>query len=203
MCASSGAAIIRTARSSPDTEVPVFPTIASRFNDPGVNRLFGAVLSSLEGKGTGKLPGLPTSGEEVALGADRVPLARSADPERAQPLPGGDRPGRPACARAARGAVEKARLAYSAVRILEISATMLRSLRPLERYPDSAIAEGAGDATLRGAAAELQPGARCDRRRRRGSAQILAGAPRRGPGRQLTSSRFEASHWPGRTSPRP
>src|SRR5690606_28935057 len=24
----------------PDTEVPVFPTVASRFNDPGVNRLF-------------------------------------------------------------------------------------------------------------------------------------------------------------------
>ena len=27
----------------PDAEIPVFPTIASRFNDPGVNRLFLAL----------------------------------------------------------------------------------------------------------------------------------------------------------------
>ena len=32
----------------PDTEVPVFPTIASRFNDPGVNHLFAEVCKSLD-----------------------------------------------------------------------------------------------------------------------------------------------------------
>ncbi len=30
----------------PDAELPVFPTIASRFNDPGVNRLFAAICTS-------------------------------------------------------------------------------------------------------------------------------------------------------------
>ncbi len=32
----------------PDDEVPVFPTIASRFNDPGVNRLFLALCAALD-----------------------------------------------------------------------------------------------------------------------------------------------------------
>ena len=33
----------------PDDEIPVFPTIASRFNDPGVNRLFAALCARLDG----------------------------------------------------------------------------------------------------------------------------------------------------------
>ncbi|HET9391676.1 MAG TPA: methylmalonyl-CoA mutase family protein [Steroidobacteraceae bacterium] len=37
----------------PDAEVPVFSTIASRFNDPGVNRLFAAVCKSLDEKQIG------------------------------------------------------------------------------------------------------------------------------------------------------
>ena len=32
----------------PDDELPVFPTIASRFNDPGVNRLFAALCVALD-----------------------------------------------------------------------------------------------------------------------------------------------------------
>jgi isobutyryl-CoA mutase len=32
----------------PDEQVPVFPTIASRFNDPGVNRLFAALCAALD-----------------------------------------------------------------------------------------------------------------------------------------------------------
>ncbi len=32
----------------PDGQVPVFPTIASRFNDPGVNRLFAALCAADE-----------------------------------------------------------------------------------------------------------------------------------------------------------
>jgi methylmalonyl-CoA mutase len=39
----------RQAFSTPDDQVPVFPTIASRFNDPGVNRLFAAMCRALEG----------------------------------------------------------------------------------------------------------------------------------------------------------
>ncbi len=40
----------RKAFKMPDDEVPVFPTIASQFNDPGVNRLFGALLSRMVAK---------------------------------------------------------------------------------------------------------------------------------------------------------
>jgi methylmalonyl-CoA mutase len=40
----------RAAFQLPDEAVPVFPTIASRFNDPGVNRLFAALCSKLEDK---------------------------------------------------------------------------------------------------------------------------------------------------------
>ncbi len=32
----------------PENDVPVFPTIASRFNDPGVNRLFAAICAELD-----------------------------------------------------------------------------------------------------------------------------------------------------------
>jgi methylmalonyl-CoA mutase len=40
----------RTAFQLPDDAVPVFPTIASRFNDPGVNRLFAALCRKLDEK---------------------------------------------------------------------------------------------------------------------------------------------------------
>jgi len=36
-----------------EADVPVFPTIASRFNDPGVNRLFAAICKRLSEKGIG------------------------------------------------------------------------------------------------------------------------------------------------------
>ncbi|MCX7054733.1 MAG: methylmalonyl-CoA mutase family protein [Proteobacteria bacterium] len=38
----------------PDDQVPVFPTIASRFNDPGVNRLFAALCARLDEKAGGE-----------------------------------------------------------------------------------------------------------------------------------------------------
>src|SRR6202011_4602666 len=37
----------------PDTSIPVYPTIASRFNDPGVNRLFAAMCQALSDKQIG------------------------------------------------------------------------------------------------------------------------------------------------------
>jgi methylmalonyl-CoA mutase len=40
----------RAAFQLPDDAVPVFPTIASRFNDPGVNRLFAALCRKLDEK---------------------------------------------------------------------------------------------------------------------------------------------------------
>jgi methylmalonyl-CoA mutase len=38
-----------------DAEIPVFPTIASRFNDPGVNRLFAGICKRLSEKGIGAI----------------------------------------------------------------------------------------------------------------------------------------------------
>ena len=49
-CASSGAATIPHRLRIPDGELPVYPTIASRFNDPGVNRLFAAITRQLDEK---------------------------------------------------------------------------------------------------------------------------------------------------------
>ncbi|MCM2276347.1 MAG: methylmalonyl-CoA mutase family protein, partial [Candidatus Didemnitutus sp.] len=40
----------RVAFQLPDDAVPVFPTIASRFNDPGVNRLFAALCTRLDAR---------------------------------------------------------------------------------------------------------------------------------------------------------
>src|SRR5256884_892597 len=62
-----------------DAELPVFPTIASRFNDPGVNRLFAAICAALEarqsGGGSWKVadPG-PT---QLASGAPLIPGSRT------------------------------------------------------------------------------------------------------------------------------
>ena len=39
----------------PDADIPVYPTIASRFNDPGVNRLFAAICQHLAGESTGAI----------------------------------------------------------------------------------------------------------------------------------------------------
>src|SRR5690242_17218785 len=44
-----------------DVEIPVFPTVASRFNDPGVNGLFGAICARLEEKRIGGLSWQPAS----------------------------------------------------------------------------------------------------------------------------------------------
>ena len=40
----------RVAFTAPDDQVPVYPTIASRFNDPGVNKLFAALCARLDSR---------------------------------------------------------------------------------------------------------------------------------------------------------
>jgi isobutyryl-CoA mutase len=129
-----------------DVEVPVYPTIASRFNDPGVNRLFGAVLASLESKGGGRVHWTSNAGGAVVLGAtefrSRDPLIPSARSRYLAEIAGGARRARERLERA----VETARMAYSVYE-------SLRSLHdaplpaPLERYAESVLAEGSGDAT--------------------------------------------------------
>jgi isobutyryl-CoA mutase len=129
-----------------DGEVPVYPTIASRFNDPGVNRLFGALLASLERKGVGRLSWATNAGRAVEVGATEF---RSRDPL----IPGARSRYLSEIAGAGRGtraqlehATGQARLAYSLYE-------SMRSLRdpalptPLDRYAEPALGEAAGDAT--------------------------------------------------------
>jgi methylmalonyl-CoA mutase len=65
----------------PDHELPVFPTIASRFNDPGVNRLFLALCAALDresGAGRWTRPGPLEPGPLEFRSRDPlVPAARS------------------------------------------------------------------------------------------------------------------------------
>ncbi len=69
---------------APEVDVPVFPTIASRFNDPGVNRLFEALLARLDARGIGDLRWSKSADGPVAVGATGqgsrealIPAARS------------------------------------------------------------------------------------------------------------------------------
>ncbi|HEY1873583.1 MAG TPA: methylmalonyl-CoA mutase family protein, partial [Steroidobacteraceae bacterium] len=126
-----------------DTELPVFPTIASRFNDPGVNRLFAALCATLAEKRIGNHswtlndPG-PT---ELARRAPLIPAART------RYLAEIAQAGRTTRTRI-EAQVEAARRAFGAYE-------SLRALHdaplpaPLERYPQEALGEAATDATRR------------------------------------------------------
>jgi len=118
-----------------DAEVPVFPTIASRFNDPGVNRLFGSICARISWPVADPGPTEFISREPLIPGNRVRYLAEIA-----------------ANARRARdancGRVEAARRAFG---IYE----SLKGLRdaplpaPLERYPEAAVSEAGADATRR------------------------------------------------------
>jgi methylmalonyl-CoA mutase len=127
-------------RTVADADVPVFPTIASRFNDPGVNRLFGALLHALDQKAVGRHSWSQHEGRPVELGSTQF---RSRDPlipgARSRYLSEIAEAGRHTRERLA-GAVDAARCAYSFYE-------SLKSLRdaalpaPLDRYPEGAIAQ--------------------------------------------------------------
>jgi methylmalonyl-CoA mutase len=132
----------------PDAELPVFPTIASRFNDPGVNRLFAAICERLEAEHAARPgqwqvtdPGPIELRERTAL----IPPERTrylaeiaANGRRAQE----DLQHRAVAATRAQGL-------YEALRTLEDP--LLPD--PLKPYPDSALADAADPAraTLRDA----------------------------------------------------
>jgi methylmalonyl-CoA mutase len=132
--------------STADADIPVFPTIASRFNDPGVNRLFGALLARLDVKAVGRHAWAHRDGSTVDVGATqfttREPLIPGSRSRYLAEIADGGRRAREALAQA----VENAALAHSLYE-------SLRSLNdatlpaPLDRYADSAIADGAADAT--------------------------------------------------------
>ncbi|HEX4376417.1 MAG TPA: methylmalonyl-CoA mutase family protein [Steroidobacteraceae bacterium] len=129
-----------------DADVPVYPTIASRFNDPGVNRLFGALLQSLELKSVGRHGWLRHDDKPVEIGSvefkSRDPLIPAPRSRYLSEIAEGGRRAREQLAEA----VVAARQAYAYYE-------SLKSLRdaplpaPLEAYADAQLADVGADAT--------------------------------------------------------
>ena len=126
-----------------DGELPVFPTIASRFNDPGVNRLFAALCATLAEKHIGKSSWeLPDPGPTELTG--RAPLIPAARTRYLAEIAQGGR----AIRSRIESQVEAARRAFGAYESLQA----LRDERPpgpLERYPQEALEDAAADGTRR------------------------------------------------------
>jgi isobutyryl-CoA mutase len=124
---------------SPDTEIPVFPTVASRFNDAGVNRLFAAVCAQLQ-----RLAGTSASWTVSDVGpteiSDREPLVPGS---RIRYLAEIAQHGRDTSQRIERQ-VEAARRAFGLYESLK--ALHDPNLpEPLERYPDAAPSDAADE----------------------------------------------------------
>ena len=130
----------RQAFKTPDDEIPVFPSIASQFNDPGVNKLFLALLAALD-KHEGSARWRPAV-HEMPEGRPEKSLV---PPHRVRYLAEIAEDGR----RVANGIEAQGRsagLAYSCYRALEaINDTELPA--PLDAYPE-AVAQ-AGDDSLK------------------------------------------------------
>ncbi len=127
----------------PDAAVPVFPTIASRFNDPGVNGLFAAICARLQQKQIGTLSWEPADTGPTEL-TRREPLIPGA---RTRYLAEIAQHGR-ATADRIQQQVEAARRAFGLFEALKA----LRDAQlpgELERYPDAVLADPAADATRR------------------------------------------------------
>ena len=127
----------------PDAQLPVFPTIASRFNDPGVNRLFAAICATLTGRGIGSATWQLADAGPTELSV-RTPLIPAARTRYLTEIARG--------ARAARARieaqVEAARRAFGLYQSLQ-SLHDARLPAALEHYPQPALADSAADATRR------------------------------------------------------
>ncbi len=127
----------------PDEELPVYPTIASRFNDPGVNRLFAAVCATLAAKKLGPAPWTVSDPGPTELKA-RAPLIPS---DRTRYLAEIAQGGRAARTRIEEQ-VEAARRAfglYESLKALHDAALPA----PLQRYSGEQLTDPAADATRR------------------------------------------------------
>src|ERR1700716_3079306 len=127
----------------PDAQLPVFPTIASRFNDPGVNRLFAAICAALTAKQIGAASWKLADPGPTEL-TTRTPLIPGARTRYLAEIAQG--------ARAARARieaqVEAARRAfglYESLKVLHDAALP----GPLERVTHDALDDAAADATRR------------------------------------------------------
>jgi methylmalonyl-CoA mutase len=126
----------------PDTSVPVYPTIASRFNDPGVNRLFAAMCQALTAKQIGSTWQVSDVGPTEIVA--REPL-----------IPGQRTRYLAEIAQQGRGVREQLKEQEEAARRafgLYESLKALHDARlpgPLDRYPETALSEESADATKR------------------------------------------------------
>src|SRR5262249_1572130 len=126
-----------------DADVPVFPTIASRFNDPGVNRLFAAVCRALAEKSIGSASWEPSDVGPTELTA------------RAALIPGPRTRYLADIAQQGRSLRERIERQVQAARRAHGLHESLKTLHdaalptPLDRYPEGALSEESVDATRR------------------------------------------------------
>lgn len=131
----------------PDAAIPVFPTIASRFNDPGVNHLFTQLCAAIDAtgkkRGSAEASWAPSSVGPVEF-TSRDPL-----------IPGPRTRYLAEIAANGRLAHSKTRDIVAAARTAHGIYEALRALHdaqlpaPLERYPENALSSDADDATRR------------------------------------------------------
>src|SRR5437764_9492020 len=127
----------------PDAQLPVFPTVASRFNDPGVNRLFAAVCAALSSRQIGAASWTLADAGPTEL-APRTPLVPGA---RTRYLAEIAQAGRAARARIEAQA-QAARRAFGLYQSLEaLHETALPA--PLEPFAPAALTDAGADATRR------------------------------------------------------
>jgi methylmalonyl-CoA mutase len=121
----------------PDSDVPVYPTIASRFNDPGVNRLFAALCNAkaVSWPVTDVGPTELTAREPLIPGSRIRYLAEIAQSGRSVK----ERIEQQA------GAAERAHGLYESLKALEDAPLP----QPLDRYPDASLSDAGADDTRR------------------------------------------------------
>jgi isobutyryl-CoA mutase len=127
----------------PDADLPVFPTIASRFNDPGVNRLFAALGATLAAKGIGAATWQVSDPGPVEL-TQRDPLIPGARVRYLAEIAQSGRGARETTERQAAAAGRAFGLYQSLQALADAPLPAV-----LDRYGEGALADPAADATRR------------------------------------------------------
>lgn len=131
------------AAAAADSELPVYPTIASRFNDPGVNRLFAALCAALNRKHIG------------SASWDGALVEAASDTVRDALIPGQRIRYLAEIAAQGRGARQRLGEQVEAARRAFGLYESLKALRdaplpgPLDRFPENALSDTQADATRR------------------------------------------------------
>jgi methylmalonyl-CoA mutase len=129
--------------SEADAQLPVFPTVASRFNDPGVNRLFAAVCAALSARQIGGASWKLAHNGPTEL-TTRTPLVPGARTRYLAEIALGGRGAR-ARNEAQAEAARRAFGLYESLKALHDAALP----GPLERFAPAALSDAAADATRR------------------------------------------------------